>query len=102
MNISKQEQLLEIKDSMKELTENSSNLQLHLHQLEQKIEIESPSETFVKGDTLQTMNNYHGLRRTQGKIIYTTVKQCTIRDSSKKTHTRNCTNVKLVHHAIQK
>ena len=72
---------------MRDLTEILANLQLNIRQLDQDIERESPSEAFVKGDTLQITNNYKGLRGTQGIVTHTTPKQCTIRDSSGKLHT---------------
>ena len=99
MSNSKQTQLQEIRDNVTDLTRNLDSLRLNIRRLEQEIASDSPSETFVIGDTLQITNNYLGLRGTQGKVIYTTAKQCTIRDSSKKQHTQSRTNFKLVHHA---
>ena len=63
MRISKQEQLLEIKDSVKELTENLADLQLHLRQLELKIANKPPSYTFVIGDILEITNTLLGFKR---------------------------------------
>ena len=89
MRISKQEQLLEIKDSVKELTENLADLQLHLRQLELQIASEPPSDTFVVGDIIEITNNCQGFKGTHGKVIYTTAKQCTIRDFSRKRTQKN-------------
>ena len=68
MRISKQEQLLEIKDSVKELTENLANLQLRLRQLEHEIASESPSYTFVVGDILEYLSGFK--RHTRQSHIY--------------------------------
>ena len=97
---SKQDRIKEIQDDVNELTDQLASLKLRLEQ-----EIESPSETlpepFIEGDILEITNNYKGLKGTQGKVIYTTAKQCTIRElNSRKTHTRARTNFTLVHHAV--
>ena len=61
MLISKKDQLLEIKEHVRDLTETVADIQLNITQLEQEIESESTSEAFIKGNILQITNTYLGL-----------------------------------------
>ena len=96
MKVSKIEQLKRIKDNVTDSTVTLENLKLDIDCLEETLRTTPLSEEFIVWDYLEITNNYLGKKGTVRKVIFTTKKQCIIRDSNRHLHTRSRTNFILL------